>query len=169
MTAILITGLPGQLTTALKNQFSSNGISPDITCFFTNRNQFDITNFEQCFEYLKNARPAINYIVNCAAYTNVDGAETNQEEAHRINSAGPKNLSELANRFNIKLIHISTDYVFPEYSTTNQPYTENDNTEPVNYYGLTKLEGEQNIINNFNNYLQICNLDLICKYEIDNK
>lgn len=148
MINILVTGSNGQLATAIKNNKSS---SNDVNYLFTNRHDFDITNTKQCEDYLKNHH--VSFIINCAAYTQVDQAENDKELANNINSFAPKNLALLSKKYNIKLIHISTDYVYA--GTKNSPYLETDNTVPVNHYGTTKLSGENNIISTFDNYIII--------------
>lgn len=152
MIKILITGADGQLATALKRYIIKKD-DKHINTFFVNRQSLDISNLDLCQNIIYNYKP--NYIINCAAYTNVDGAESDKNQANLVNSIGPKNLSVLCAKLNIKLIHISTDYVFPEYSLTNKAYTELDKTNPVNYYGLSKLLGEQNIINSGCQYIII--------------
>lgn len=101
----------------------------------------DITSMNSLEAYLSKTSPSI--IINCAAYTNVDGAETETEKANNINITGPKNLAALCKKRNITLIHFSTDYVFD--GTKNTPYTETDTPNPINAYGLSKLKGEQAI------------------------
>ena len=82
-----------------------------------------------------------NIIINCAAYTKVDKAEENQKQANLINHTAVKELATIAKTKNIKLIHISTDFVFN--GLNKKPYTENDVTSPLNIYGETKLAGEK--------------------------
>jgi len=79
-------------------------------------------------------------VLNCAAYTNVDGAESDSETARRVNALGPQNLAETTAEANCLLVHLSTDYVFDGEKTT--PYTEQDPTGPLSVYGATKLAGE---------------------------
>ncbi len=146
MINILITGANGQLGTAIKENLTS-----DFNYIFTDKHELDVANYEQCHDFIKNNK--INYIINCAAYTAVDLAETNKEIAYMANSQGAENLAKIANQYNSKLIHISTDYVYSGNNT--KPYTENDATSPVNYYGQTKLAAEQFIIKNTKNYIII--------------
>jgi len=103
---------------------------------------FDITNRDQVMTEMQRLQPAV--IVNCAAYTNVDGAETDEELARRVNGLGPGNLAEAAKSTGAVLVHISTDYVFD--GLKQSPYLETDPTGPVSAYGRSKLAGEQAII-----------------------
>ncbi len=103
--------------------------------------QLDITNKGDVKSLVGSFRPDI--IVNAAAMTNVDACETQREQAWKINVTGVENLSEIARRIGAKLIHISTDYVF---DGKHGPYDENARPNPINYYGKTKLAGENVII-----------------------
>ena len=98
--------------------------------------EVDISNRDQVFAFV-DQHPEITHIVNCAAFSQVDAAEVRKEEAYRANVIGPENLA----RTGKKLIHLSTDYVFSGH--LNRPLTELDPVGPCNYYGQTKLEGEQ--------------------------
>ena len=132
---ILVTGCNGQLGHAM--QEISTYLS-EWTWKFTDLPELDITNPEQVNQTVKNFQP--DWIINAAAYTDVDGAETNQELAFRVNAEGPHNLAMAAIEANAKLVHISTDYVFD--GTKNEPYTETDQPNPLQVYGKSKLEGE---------------------------
>lgn len=103
---------------------------------------FDITDRDYVLSTLKSLEPGV--IVNCAAYTNVDGCETNEELAFKVNGDGPGYLAEAALELNATLIHISTDYVFP--GDKMEPYLETDSTGPISAYGRSKLSGEQAIL-----------------------
>jgi len=81
-------------------------------------------------------------ILNCAAFTKVDDCETKRELAWKVNVEGPRNLAVVAKKHGARLIHISTDYVFDGRKPVPEPYTEADDTDPISYYGKTKLEGE---------------------------
>lgn len=87
-------------------------------------------------------------IVNCAAFTRVDACETEKEAAVRVNADGPANLAASARRHSIRLVHISTDYVFDGKKPVPQAYTETDAVCPLSCYGRTKLAGEQSIAEN---------------------
>ena len=142
MSTILITGAKGQLGTAF-SVLASN--FPAYTLVLTDKETLDITNFEAVSQWV--VQHNVQIIINCAAYTQVDNAEEEIATAYKINVEGVKNLAEIAKQQQLKLIHISTDYVFDGYSST--PYLETDETNPKNQYGLTKLLGE-NAIKNIN-------------------
>lgn len=103
---------------------------------------FDVTNRSQVLTEMKQVQPEV--IINCAAYTNVDGAESEEPLAKRVNGDGPGNLAEAASRLGATLVHISTDYVFDGKRCV--PYAETDTVSPVSAYGRTKLAGERAII-----------------------
>lgn len=106
------------------------------------RPEIDITNADLVYRVLGELRPQI--IVNCAAYTNVDGCETDVDAAFAVNGDGPKNLALLARDIGATLVHISTDYVFSGQG--DRPYLESDVTVPQSIYGRSKLAGEESII-----------------------
>jgi dTDP-4-dehydrorhamnose reductase len=136
---ILVTGSNGQLGSELK-ELSCNS---NYEFIFTDVEDLDITNIEALRSFFKDRR--FNYIINCAAYTAVDKAETDYETAHKVNSLAAKNLAIISKELNISLVHISTDFVFD--GTKSTPYIENDPVNPLSVYGKTKLEGEKEIIN----------------------
>lgn len=103
---------------------------------------FDITDRDLVLSAIMRLKPHV--IVNCAAYTNVDGCETNEELALRVNGKGPGYLAEAAMKTGSILVHISTDYVFAGDKT--EPYSEGDPTGPLSSYGRSKLEGEKAIM-----------------------
>lgn len=103
-----------------------------------NSKNLDITDAKSLPDALNNFKP--DYIINCAAYTNVDLAEEEKEKADAVNHLGAQNLAEAALMLDSRLIHISTDYVFD--GTKKTPYFEDDETNPINEYGLSKLKGE---------------------------
>ncbi|MGB3750266.1 MAG: dTDP-4-dehydrorhamnose reductase [Arcobacteraceae bacterium] len=138
MLNILVTGSNGQLGSELQ-ELSSNY---EYNFFFTNRTNIDITNKDNIKEYCQNN--SINAIINCAAYTAVDKAETDVENADLINRKAVKKLSIVSDELDIKLIHISTDYVFD--GTNYKPYCEEYQTNPQSVYGKTKRDGENEMI-----------------------
>jgi dTDP-4-dehydrorhamnose reductase len=135
---ILITGAGGQLGQALA---ATQPLLKGLTAIYATRPIVDITQKAGLADYLQ-AHP-IKFVVNCAAYTNVDQAETDKLTARAINTLGPENLASLAEEFGFTLLHISTDYVFK--GNIAQPLDETMPPEPINYYGHTKLMGEQAI------------------------
>ena len=102
----------------------------------------DIRDNEQLSQFIAGLKPS--WIINCAAWTNVDGAESSFKEAREINSIAVENLGTAAGSFGCKVIHISTDYVFDGESS--KPYDENSPVNPVNKYGESKLEGENSLL-----------------------
>ncbi len=113
--------------------------SVDTNYYFTDRSSLDITNPHAIKEFAE--RNSIDTIINCAAYTAVDKAEEDEENADKVNHLAVKYLSEVAKERAISLIHISTDYVFD--GKAHMPYKEDDTTNPNGVYGRTKLDGEK--------------------------
>ena len=135
MINILITGSDGQVGSELKV------LEPDFkkyNFFFTDLKELDITEHKLVEKYILKNR--INVIINCAAFTAVDLAETKSKKANEINNRAVRNIANLAKDHKIKLIHISTDYVFDGKSS--KPYVETDTPNPGSVYGKTKLDGE---------------------------
>ena len=93
------------------------------------------------------------FLINCAAYTNVDLAEKNKDKAYQVNAEGAEKLAKLCKEFNIKLVHISTDFVFDGSNT--RPYKETDVPNPSSVYGASKLQGEKNIMERLSSYFII--------------
>ena len=135
MNNILVTGAGGQLGFELKRLERNY---PNYNIFFTDKSELDITNYASVKKFLKKNK--INFIINCAAYTQVEKAEFEAELANKINHLAVANIAHLAKQENIKLVHISTDYVFD--GNTKKPYLESDETNPLSVYGKTKLDGE---------------------------
>ena len=134
---ILVTGSMGQLGSEIK-ELSSNY---NYNFFFTTRDDIDITSKDSIKEFCQTN--SINVIINCAAYTAVDKAQSDIENADLVNRKAVKKLSIVAKELNIKLIHISTDYVFD--GKNFKPYVEEFQTNPQSVYGKTKLDGENEI------------------------
>lgn len=132
---ILITGAEGQLGRSFQ-KISQNHSEHNF--LYTDLPETDITNKKALNTLVK--KNTIDVIINCAAYTAVDKAETEKELAYHINAYGPKILAEVAKENNLKLVHISTDYVFD--GTTTVPIKESYPTNPKGVYGQSKLEGE---------------------------
>lgn len=133
---ILITGAKGQLGNELQKR---TGLLPDAHFFFTDVEELDITREEMVDDFFKQNH--IDFVVNCAAYTAVDKAETEQNSALLINCQAVSNLAKACSAHNAFLIHISTDYVFNGHNY--KPYRELDIVEPVSFYGISKWRGEQ--------------------------
>lgn len=135
MTRILITGANGQLGNALRLELAGD---PNIDAVYTDVEDLDITNAEAVDNFLRDN--AIEMMVNCAAYTAVDRAESDELRAAAINTEAVGIIGQAAGRLGIRVIHISTDYVFSGESY--RPYEEKDEPFPQSIYGRTKLEGE---------------------------
>lgn len=138
MKKILVTGSNGQLGNELK-ELSKNH---KFEFIFTDYQELDITNILQLESFFKKNK--FHYLINCAAYTAVDKAESDYDNAELLNSIAPGYLAAFSKANKIRLIHISTDYVFNGKSYI--PYKEEDITEAASVYGTTKLEGEINIL-----------------------
>lgn len=136
---VLLTGAQGQLGHCFRDIFPSNW-----KLIALNHLQFDITDYSVVDRLLTIYKPEI--IVNTAAYTAVDNAEIEQELAYKVNVLGSKNIAIASNKHNVRLFHISTDYVFDGNKKT--PYLETDFTNPINIYGKTKRDGELVILEN---------------------
>lgn len=147
MKKILITGSKGQLGNDLKQCIDTSKYQP----IFTDKEELDITDETQLFQFFN--RLKIDYIINCAAYTAVDNAEKDEKTAYKINAEAPALIAEIASKQKIKLIHISTDYVFNGLSYT--PYREENPTNPLSVYGKSKLKGEKAILNSGCQYVII--------------
>ena len=147
MKKIMITGCNGQLGRALNQLY---GKEQEIEIINTDVFQgqgitpLDITNVDAVLSFVREIRP--DAIINCAAHTNVDKCETDIDNAYKINAVGPRNLSIAAAQTGAKLMHVSTDYVFP--GTQNRALTEFDVVGPTSMYGKTKLAGE-NFVRDF--------------------
>jgi len=135
MNKIIVFGASGQLGQCLKVTAERK---QTVGLLFPDEELADILNVESLRGLFVTERP--DYIINCAAYTAVDRAEDEAEIARKVNRDGAMNLAKLADEFGSVLIHVSTDFVFA--GDTIVPLTEKDIAEPVNIYGLTKLEGE---------------------------
>ena len=135
MNNLLVTGANGQLGSEIRSIAQNH---PDYNFFFTDAKDLNITKHELVKNYIEYNN--INIIINCAAYTAVDNAENEPIISDRINHLAVANFAKLAIEYKIKLIHISTDYVFD--GTNHIPYTETNIPNPQSVYGKTKLDGE---------------------------
>lgn len=153
---ILLTGSNGQLAKEITSIvisgksdlgiISNNIRNADLILY--NSRELDITNMEMVKEVLFREKPDI--IINCAAYTDVDSCEINEERAFKINSLGVKNLAIISDVINSTFLHISTDYVFSGSNVV--PYKEYDICNPQTAYGKTKFLGEEYIRNHCSKY-----------------
>lgn len=138
MSKILVFGASGQLGTCLKTLAERQGINDIVFPEETSADILDLDGLQLAFESIKPA-----YVINCAAYTAVDKAEDEVDLARRVNRDGAANLAHLCKQHGAILIHISTDFVFE--GNLPKLLAETDPTNPISVYGLTKLEGEQAI------------------------
>ena len=145
---ILVIGSDGQL--GLEFQKISNSFG-SLSWIFSTIKTLDLLRLETINSFLNNINPTV--IVNCAAYTNVDKAETEPKLVNTINYMAVDIISKWTSSNNVKLIHISTDYVFDGLSKI--PLSENSNTNPINVYGSSKLKGEQVCLKNDTNSIII--------------
>lgn len=141
---ILVLSSAGQLGKEISSQFESSSELIKV-----NREDCDFNDLNRICSIIESRSP--NIIINCSGYTNVNGAENEKEEAININKNLVKSLIKTSNKINSLLIHFSTDYVFD--GLKNTPYKEGDLPNPINYYGLSKYEGEKILVNNCNRYI----------------
>lgn len=132
---VLVTGANGQLGVDVVRLFSGKGHE----VIGLNRIQLDITDGKACIDKITKLHP--DAIIHCAAYTAVDNAETDQDNAYLVNAIGTRNIAVAAECVKAKMCYISTDYVFD--GTSSSPYYEYDNTNPLTVYGKSKRAGEQ--------------------------
>ncbi|MGE4500924.1 MAG: dTDP-4-dehydrorhamnose reductase [Hydrogenovibrio sp.] len=140
MTKVLVTGSNGQLGQSLQSIQSQ---FPDLSFVFLDRSQLDLSQLDAIQTVLSGYE--FDVLINCAAYTAVDQAESENELADKINHQAVKELAKATKRQAAKIIHISTDYVFN--GRAYKPYQETDKTDPQNVYGFTKWQGEQALLN----------------------
>ncbi len=136
--SILITGAGGQLGQCIKKIENDY---PGLKLHFTDSDTLDITNKDTIQRFFVDKM--FDFVINCAAYTNVEQAEKEPEKAFLVNAEGVKHLAEVCEKYDTTLIHISTDYVFD--GEKGSPYTEEDLPNPINVYGKSKLAGERYI------------------------
>lgn len=136
---ILVTGGNGQLAYDLRHSISKQESA--ISLFAFNRSQLDVTQYDLVEKTIAKIQP--DFVINTAAYTQVDRAEQESLQAFLINRDGAKNLAIACERFSCPLIHVSTDYVFD--GQRNHPYSETDTVNPLSVYGESKFRGEEQI------------------------
>lgn len=137
----LVLGGSGQLGTALQSRLK------DVDASFTllSHRDFDITNPQEIQESMSKYKPDV--VVNCAAWTNVELAQSNFDEALAVNATGPMNLALACQTFDVKLFHISTDYVFS--GPRSKPWREDSKKNPLSNYGKSKSLGEDFVLENY--------------------
>ena len=133
---ILVTGKNGQLGKSIQNIITGNEKNSEFV--FVGREELDLSSQDSIINYFNNN--SFDIIINCAAYTAVDKAEKEVELANYINHLAISKIAEISNKQEIKLIHISTDYIFDGIS--EEAYLESDDPSPLNIYGKSKLAGE---------------------------
>ncbi|MCI2047656.1 MAG: dTDP-4-dehydrorhamnose reductase [Faecalibacterium sp.] len=146
---IILTGCKGQLGTEIQKQLrlgrSEIGPIPEklrnATVIAVDLPELDISDYGQVQEFVRRHHPDL--IINCAAYTNVDGCEVNHDAAFKANAIGPHNLAQAAEKDGARLVHISTDYVFSGRENGGIPQDEATQPNPISAYGSTKRMGEQ--------------------------
>lgn len=150
---LIVTGCNGQLGRAINEILSGNSEYELVNTDFgvENITGLDITDLDSVLSLCREVKPYA--IINCAAHTNVDGCEQQKDLAYKINAIGPRNLSIAATEIGAKMMHISTDYVFP--GTSPEPLTEFDPVGPKAMYGITKLAGENFVKEFAKNYFII--------------
>ncbi|MDT0620935.1 dTDP-4-dehydrorhamnose reductase [Croceitalea vernalis] len=146
---ILVTGASGQLGNTIKAL--SETTHEELNFVFKSSKELDITDLVSVQQELTTNNYA--YCINCAAFTNVDKAESDTDLARKVNISGARNLAISCNESTTVLIHISTDFVFDGY--LNEPYNEEAIARPIGFYGDTKYKGERAIINNLNEHFII--------------
>jgi len=132
---ILVTGANGQLGRELVELQAPR----DMEIIGLDRKKLDITDLAQCRNVFQTYKP--DAVIHCAAYTKVDQAESEPDEAYRVNAYGTRNAALAAQEFGAKFVYVSTDYVFD--GRADKPYREYDRTDPQTVYGQSKLAGEQ--------------------------
>lgn len=147
---ILLTGATGQLGL---NLITTKPSYVKLIC--PNKSELNLENSIQCFDVVSKYKP--DWVINCGAYTNVDGAEKEIDKAFLINRDAPRSLAKAIKTFGGQILHISTDFVFN--GRHNKPYKIEDKIDPINVYGLSKAEGEANI----EEYLKETNQSLILR------
>lgn len=141
---VLVTGAKGQLGFDVVNELKKQGLTP----IGVDVEEMDITDESACRKVIAEAKA--DAVIHCAAYTAVDAAEDNQELCHKVNAGGTANIVNVCKELGIKLMYISTDYVFNGQGT--RPWEPDDEREPLNVYGQSKYEGELVIEKNLSKY-----------------
>ena len=141
---VLVTGVKGQLGHDVMDELAAKGIEG----IGVDVEEMDITDAAACEKVITEAKP--DAVIHCAAYTAVDAAEDNVELCRKVNSEGTRNIAKVCKSLDIKMMYISTDYVFN--GEGQRPWEPDDHREPLNVYGLTKYEGEIAVEQNLDKY-----------------
>ena len=141
---ILVTGAKGQLGFDVINEIEIRG----YTAIGVDIQEMDITDQSSVEEVISKANP--DAVIHCAAWTAVDAAEENVEKCRLVNANGTENIAKVCKKLDIKMIYISSDYVFNGQGT--RPWLPDDERNPINVYGQTKYEGELVVENNLSKY-----------------
>ena len=154
MSKVLIVGAKGMLGWDVTNRMRSHqtngpGSLGSLKVRAIDIGELDITDADAVQSFVKREEPDL--IINCAAYTDVDGCESHRELAFAVNASGPGHLAQAANAVGAHLLHISTDFVFD--GNRRQPYVETDAPNPLSVYGKSKLEGERQVADTAGDYL----------------
>ncbi len=134
MMRVFVTGVKGQLGYDVMNELEKRG----LTGIGVDIDEMDITDAAACRKVISEAKP--DAVIHCAAYTAVDAAEDNVDLCRRVNADGTRNIAQVCHDLDIKMMYISTDYVFDGQGT--RPWEPDDERHPLNVYGQTKYEGE---------------------------
>ena len=138
---ILVTGSDGQLAGKIREL---SGTTNELKFIFASKDKLDITDTTELQRFFTSEK--IDILINCAGYTNVDGAESTYQQANKVNNLAVKEISGLSEIYDFIFVHISTDYVFD--GSKGRPYKEKDKTNPIGAYGKSKLDGEVSIMEN---------------------
>jgi dTDP-4-dehydrorhamnose reductase len=141
---VVVTGAAGQLGKDVLLELERK----NHQAYGLDRQQLDITIEEDVIAYISEVKPDV--ILHCAAYTNVDAAEENEDAAYAVNAAGTEYLAKAASQNGAKMLYVSTDYVFD--GSANEPYEVDEPTKPLGAYGRTKLAGEQLLQKHLNEF-----------------
>jgi len=141
---VLVTGITGQLGFDVLNEL----LDRDIEVIGTARKDFDLTNADNIVEFITMKKP--DAVIHCAAYTAVDKAEDEPELAMEVNGKATEEIAQVCKKLDAKMIYISTDYVFP--GDGDKPYEIDDEKNPPNTYGRSKLAGEEAVIKTLDKY-----------------
>ena len=144
---VLVTGVKGQLGYDVVNELTKRGIES----VGVDLEEMDITDKEACDRVITEAK--VDAVIHCAAYTAVDAAEDNVEVCRKVNAGGTRNIAEVCKKLDIKMMYISTDYVFGGQGT--RPWEPDDERDPLNVYGQTKYEGELAIEENVKKFFTV--------------